>query len=322
MAQRILQPGEIESLAQRSIPRIRLPQPATLFARRAARLRELAEGSGIAEYLRFLAVLVDAQHAAVGRLSLSRPADEQLKRSAEHGMPPIPASSWPSDVRWSDTLKFICRLLRAQAGFPAPLAAILEKIEGADPSWIAAQVEALLQSDAESVEVAAAPLLMGALQVHGVVLAAAFSEDEVRPLDVLGVCPLCGTQPVASRVCANSPHQGYRYLHCALCATEWHLVRVQCSLCGASGKSIAYQSAILEGADAPGIAAEVAVRAETCEECHGYRKILYEEKDMRAEPLADDLATLSLDLLLGERGYHRADSNPLLWQARGRVPGQ
>jgi FdhE protein len=315
MAQRILQAGEIESLAQRSIPRVRLPKSATLFVRRAARLRELADGSGIAEYLHFLAALVDVQHAALGQLSLSRPADEALKRSAEHGMPPIPASSWASDQSWLDTQRFICRALRAGTGLPGPLRAIIERVENAAPAWITAQVDALLQSDTERVEAAAAPLLMAALQVHGVALAASFREDEVRPFDVPGLCPLCGTQPVASRVCAISPYQGYRYLHCALCATEWHLVRVQCSLCGASGKSIAYHSAIPDRADGPGIAAETAVRAETCEECHGYRKILYEEKDVQVDPVADDLATLSLDLLLSERGYHRADSNPLLWQA-------
>jgi FdhE protein len=315
MAQRILQAGEIETLAQRSIPRVRLPKSATVFVRRAARLRELADGSGMAEYLRCVAVLVDAQHAALGRLSLSRPADEAQKRSAEHGMPPIPASSW-LDQSWFDTLRFICRTLRAGSGLPEPLRAILEKLESTAPAWITAQVDALLQSDTGGVEATAAPLLMAALQVHGVALAAGFREDEVRLVDVPGLCPLCGTQPVASRVCATSPYQGYRYLHCALCATEWHLVRVQCSLCGASGKSFAYHSAIPERADEPGIAGEeTAVRAETCEECHGYRKILYEEKDVQVDPVADDLATLSLDLLLSERGYHRADSNPLLWLA-------
>jgi FdhE protein len=32
------------------------------------------------------------------------------------------------------------------------------------------------------------------------------------------------------------------------------------------------------------------------------------------EPVADDLATLALDLLMGEAGYHRGSTNPLLWQ--------
>jgi FdhE protein len=55
------------------------------------------------------------------------------------------------------------------------------------------------------------------------------------------------------------------------------------------------------------------VRAETCEQCRGYRKIMYQEHDTGVDPVADDLASLALDLLLGEQGYHRASGNPLLW---------
>ncbi len=32
------------------------------------------------------------------------------------------------------------------------------------------------------------------------------------------------------------------------------------------------------------------------------------------EPLADDLGSLALDLLMAVEGYQRAASNPLLWQ--------
>lgn len=315
MAQRILEPGEIEGLAQRSIPRIRLPAPATVFALRAARLRSLAPHTGIGAYLQFLAALVDAQHSALARVKLANPADADLERAAEHGMPPIPAAAWLSDPQWLETLNGLCASLAVQTELPAPVLEVIARIRSASPRWIAGQVEALLQNAHEGVEAASAPLLMAALQVHGVARAARFEADSVRPLDVAGLCPLCGTLPVASRVCANSPYQGYRYLHCALCATEWHLVRVQCSLCGASGKSIAYQSLSADSDDTPDRAAEAAVRAETCDACHGYLKILYEEKDMAIEPLADDLASLSLDLLLGASGYHRAGSNPLLWQA-------
>jgi FdhE protein len=317
MAQRILEPGEIESLAQPSIPRIRLPVPATLFVRRATRLRSLAPHTGIGAYLHFLATLVDAQHTALARIEFAMPAEADLRRAAEHGMPPIPAAAWPTDTQWLETLHSLCATVGARMDLPAPLAEVIATIRNAPPRWIAGQVEALLQVTDEHVEAASAPLIMAALQVHGVARAARFDPAAVRSLDVPGLCPLCGTLPVASRVCANSPYQGYRYLHCALCATEWHLVRVQCSLCGASGKSIAYQSASAASGDKPELAAEAAVRAETCDACHGYRKILYEEKDIAVEPLADDLATLSLDLLLGESGYHRASSNPLLWQAGG-----
>jgi FdhE protein len=154
---------------------------------------------------------------------------------------------------------------------------------------------------------------MAALQVHWVALAARFVAREVKALDVPGVCPLCGTLPVASMVCALPPYQGYRYLHCALCATEWHMVRVLCSHCGASGKDIAYHSVEAAGEKGTGEKGGGAVRAETCEQCHTYRKILYQEKDTGVEPVADDVASVALDLLLGEEGYHRASGNPLLW---------
>ena len=43
------------------------------------------------------------------------------------------------------------------------------------------------------------------------------------------VCPVCGTLPLLGIVRADGEHQGYRYLHCARCAIEWHFVRIQCS---------------------------------------------------------------------------------------------
>jgi FdhE protein len=315
MAQRILEPGEIETLAQRSIPRVRIPARTTVFARRAARLRHVGVRAGIGDYLRFLAVLVDAQHAALKDLSVSVPTPEHIKVSTEHGMPPIQPGAWPRGDAWFDTLRTLCEALAAHPEFPAGVAETTSRIRGASRGWIEGQADALLQSGDEAIDAPAAPIVMASLQVHWAAWAASFAADRVSPLDVPGICPLCGTQPVASVVYAQSPYQGYRYLHCALCATEWHMVRVQCTRCGASGKNIAYQSATIgTNPENDGGAAETAVRAETCEQCHGYRKILYQEKDSGVEPVADDLASLNLDLLLGERGYHRASGNPLLWQ--------
>jgi FdhE protein len=314
MAQRILEPGQIETLAQASIPRIRLPDRKLAFARRAARLRKLAEGAALGDYLHFLAALVDAQHAALARLSVPLPTAAHIAKSAEHCMPPIHASIWPRAPQWRQTLEFLCAALAAHAGFPAGVGNSVSAIRGATPAWIEAQATAILEAQSESVDIPVAPLVMAALQVHWVALAAHFVADQVSALDVPGVCPLCGTLPVVSMVCAQSPYQGYRYLHCALCATEWHMVRVLCSHCGASGKNIAYYS--LEGNAADKRSSEEggsAVRAETCEHCQGYRKILYQEKDTGVEPVADDVASIALDLLLAEEGYHRASGNPLLW---------
>jgi len=318
MAQRILEPGEIETLAQRSIPRVRLPARATVFVRRATRLRQLSASTAIGDYLRFLAELVDAQHSALADLSVSIPTPAHVEASAGHGMPPIQPAAWPRTDAWFETINGICSTLAAHAEFPSGVSEMIASIRRAPRDWIEAQADALLQCEDQAIDGAAAPVLMASLQVHWTALAASFTAEAVHALDVPGLCPLCGSQPVASVVYAQSPYQGYRYLHCALCATEWHMVRVQCSRCGASGKSIAYQSATMgANQENDGSAAEAPVRAETCEQCHCYRKILYQEKDPQVEPVADDLASLNLDLLLGQSGYHRASGNPLLWQPNG-----
>jgi FdhE protein len=53
--QRILEPSQIEALDQSAIPRVRLPERATLFATRAARLRQLAAHNPIGSYVRLMA---------------------------------------------------------------------------------------------------------------------------------------------------------------------------------------------------------------------------------------------------------------------------
>ena len=60
-----------------------------------------------------------------------------------------------------------------------------------------------------------------------------------------------------------------------------------------------------------------AVKAETCDECHTYAKMLYQAQDMKVDPFADDLATLGLDLLVGEAGWSR--HAPIRCCSSGRV---
>ena len=312
MVQRVLEPGQIETLAQRSIPRVRLPERGSVFAKRAARLRQLSVGASLGDYMKFLAVLVDAQQAALLKLTPALPTETEIARSGEHGMPPIQASVWLPRQTWRETLEFLCTEIAAHTSFPAGVGQSIAVIREAGPAWLEAQAMSILDAQSDAIDARTALFIMAALQVHGAALAAGFVAEKVNALDTPGICPLCGTLPVASMVCAQPPYSGYRYLHCALCATEWHMVRVQCTQCGASGKDIAYQSATSSTADGPDAGA-AAVRAETCEQCRGYCKILYQEKDPGVEPVADDIASVALDLLLGEAGYHRTRSNPLLW---------
>src|SRR5208282_6285424 len=93
--------------------------------------------------------------------------------------------------------------------------------------------------------------------------------------------------------------QGLRYLSCSLCASLWHMVRIKCSNCE-STRGINFYT--LEGSNG-------AVKAESCDDCDVYLKLLYLEKDSRMEPMADDLATLALDMLMDKEGKARRGPN-------------
>ncbi|HEY6942696.1 formate dehydrogenase accessory protein FdhE [Dokdonella sp.] len=318
MPQRILEPGQIETAGQRSPARVRLPVRERVFARRADRLRERSVDHPLAGYLQLLAAVCDAQQRALSAFEAVPLPTERLARAREHAMPPILATDRPPDSRWHGIVREIAASLDATAGLPGAVGDLAARLHGAPADWLERQADALLAVRDDAIDVAAAPVVMAALQVHFVAAAAAFTADDVPALDVRTVCPLCGSAPVASIVVAQGPHAGYRFLHCSLCATEWHRVRVQCTRCGAGGKDIAYRTlARCDAIDDIAVADAEAVRAETCDACRSYRKILYQERDAAVEPVADDLASLALDLLLADEGYHRASGNPLLWQGAG-----
>lgn len=310
---RILQPGEIEAHAQRAPPRIRLPGADGPFTARARRLRQLAapgaSGHAIADYLELTAVIAESQASALAATQVDRPTADEIGAARAHRMPVIHATGLARPPQWRTLALEISGSAAASPTAASPTAAsrvrdIDRRLRGLTVKELEAQADALLAARASEIDVAMAPFVMAALQVQWVALASRLSADSVATLDVPGVCPACGTLPVVSVVRADRTSQGHRYLHCGLCATEWHLVRVTCSQCQ-NTESIAYHS--IEGGSA-------AIRAESCDRCHTYRKILYQEKDADVEPVADDLASLALDLLMAEAGYHRGSGNPLLWQ--------
>jgi FdhE protein len=307
--QRILEPGQIESFAQGGIPRLRLPERERVFSARAARLRQQSEpgaiGHAIGDYLRLIAHLADAQQAALTNVDAKLPSAEQIASAREFRMPVIAAIGWRREDLWRQTLMSLCDSIAALPDIAGPARAMCDRLRTLEPEQLESQADALLAAEADAIDVVSAPFIMAALQVYWLDLASRLCIDNVHELDVPGVCPICGTLPVASVVRADPKSQGFRYLHCALCAAEWHMVRVKCSHCYTT-QGITYQS--IENGP-PGI------RAECCDTCHTYRKILYQERDGNIELVADDLASLPLDLLLSEAGYRRASANPFLLSA-------
>ncbi|MGE8317593.1 MAG: formate dehydrogenase accessory protein FdhE [Comamonas sp.] len=302
--QRILQPGDIESLDRTSFPRVVLPQPRTLFGERAARLLQLAEGNPIADYLRFVAQLVHAQHAAAQSLPLSAPDAALIARAQQFSMPLLPAAEH-LDPAWQQVLDTMLQALSGEHGLPAALQPLIAELQALDAAGRDAIANRLLTKELAARDVGLAPFVMAALQVVFAVRASRLDVADIPYTDPATVCPVCGGEPVAAVLRIGGQAAGHRYLHCGCCASEWHMVRVKCSHCE-STKGIHYQG-IDGGKDV--------VVAETCGECGSYRKLVNQEKDPFAEPLADDLATLTLDLLMSDTAFQRASGNPLLYVA-------
>ncbi|WP_054421184.1 formate dehydrogenase accessory protein FdhE [Achromobacter kerstersii] len=304
--QRILPRGEIEALDHNVIPRVSLPDRASVFATRAARLRQLAADSPVADYLLLMAQLVDAQQRALKDCAAPGASEDRLALAQAHGMPPLQAVGWPRDPMWRGILAQLVDDVARGQNVPAEAVDVCRALRRAvdeDPESLEDLAEAVLSEQDQGVDGAAAPFVMAALQVYWTDLASRFDDKQLPVVSPFGVCPVCASLPVASVVRVGGQYEGYRYLCCSLCATQWHMVRVKCSHCE-DVESVAYQA--IDGRSP-------AIKAETCDHCHTYRKIFYQDKDLYVEPVADDLASLMLDVLVGEAGYSRASGNPLLW---------
>lgn len=308
--QRILPRGEIEALDHNQLPRVVQPERTTVFASRAARLRQLAPESPLGAYLLLMARLADAQQQALAECAMPGASAQQLDLAQAHGMPPLQAVGWKRDPSWLTVQNAILNaIISAPQDVPPEALAVCEKIRGLmkdQPQAFEDLADALLAEQDVGVDSAMAPFVMAALQVVWTDLASRFDVQQLPVVSPFGVCPCCGGLPVASVVRIGGQRESYRYLSCTLCSTEWHLVRVTCSHCE-STEGIAYHS-IEGGSDA--------IKAESCDKCHTYRKIFYQEKDPYVEPVADDLASLTLDMLMGEEGYLRSSGNPLLWHSK------
>ncbi|QWT21395.1 formate dehydrogenase accessory protein FdhE [Bacillus sp. NP157] len=279
-----------------------LPVPARRFAATAARLDALATDHPLEAWLRFMAGLARAQHAvATDVVPHGDVAVDTVERLVEARLPPLAADGHPRHPSW---LRGLRALLDASAvdGLPDAAAEAIAALRAADDLALERQADAFLRGQVAPADVAAAVYVAAALQVYFTASAARLDPASLRLLEQRNLCPCCGSPSVAGVVTASGLTPGTRYLHCSLCSTAWNHVRAVCITCGATRKT-AVQG--IEGD--PGV-----VMAETCGECHTYSKLLYQLKDMQVDPVADDLASLGLDLLVAEAGFARHAPNPLL----------
>jgi len=256
-------------------------------------------------YLGFIALVSEAQQELLNHMPPVRlPSPETISQCNEHGMPPLNFQTHQRDQQWCNGLRHLLRdLSRRTEGQRRQVADALERSRD---DLYEAQASKLLAGVTFGLDVATAPLIGAGLQVYFTHLAIAMGASAFPRIDVATVCPCCGSRPTASIARIGAQEAGFRFLHCALCNAEWHMVRIKCSNCE-STKGIIYQVI-----DDGGPVDKKAVKAEVCEECGTYLKICYMDRDAQVDPVADDLASLSLDLLVADTGKNSSGVNFML----------
>ena len=282
-------------------PFVQLRDPVRQFSTRAERFRALAAGHDLEPYLLFLANLSDVQaRIQDGLPDPNMPSAEALARAQQHAMPPLDRNNFTAGLAFDAPLE---RLLSAAAtlDMPTPAQQALERLRAADAGARSVMIGNVL-ADAIPVEAIAEHVFVAAvLQVHYARQAKRLDPTALKPVGD-GACPCCGGPPVASVIVGWPGAHGARYCSCSLCGTLWNYVRARCTVCGSTEK-VSYRE--IEGGTGH-------IKAEVCESCRSYVKVLHLHKDPALNPVADDVASLGLDLLVRELGFWRGSVNPFL----------
>jgi FdhE protein len=280
---------------------ILLPDPAVRFTRTAERLERLSEGHPMEGWLDFMAKLARAQHRAASTLApLIAPDEAAVEQAVAARIPPISADGHRRDPAWRDGLALL--LDTVGGGLPSSAAAVATELRTRSAVSTETQADAFLRGAIDEKDAGSSLWIAAALQVYFTCLAGRLPVRALRLLEERSLCPCCGSTPSASLVTGAGQNPGARYLTCSLCSTAWNYSRAVCVACGGS-RTLAIRG--IEGDSG-------VVKAETCDECGTYSKMAYQAKDMQADPYADDLATLGLDVMVGEAGWARHAPNPLL----------
>lgn len=294
---RIIGPGQVEAPAAK-IRFLFLPGRG-IFARRAGRFRCLSDGNPLGDYFSFLALLSDAQQTTFDQfppVPLSGPEEQALCHY--QGMPLLGWQTWRRDPAWRWGLEMVLQQMK-EANLPKSANETITGLLQAGETALEEKADRILAGDMADISARELPFIAAALQVYWVHMASSLDAGAFAHLQQGGLCPVCGSHPNAGIVGAAGERQGLRYLSCSLCSSQWHMVRLKCSDCGAT-EGISFYT--LEGSNG-------AVKAESCNGCDSYLKLLYLGKDHQMDAMADDLATLALDMLMDEQGKARKGAN-------------
>ena len=299
MSIKILSESEIKQAANSfQTPAVLFANPKNLYQRRAKRLRDLAQKHPLSDYLLFAADIVESQLSTLEKNPLPPQQFEQL-----NDIEPLNAKTFKRNSIWREYLTEILDEIKPKAN--EQVAATIEFLEKASSTELDEMANKLLAQEFNLVSSDKAVFIWAALSLYWLQAAQQIPHNsQVENAENLHHCPVCGSLPVTSIVQIGTS-QGLRYLHCNLCESEWNLVRAQCTNCNSHDKLEMWS-----------LDEELAlVRAETCGSCESYLKIMFQEKDPHVEPVADDLASIFLDIEMEEKGFARSGLNPFVFPA-------
>lgn len=269
--------------------------PKTVYHRRAQRLLSLAKDSPLADYFELCRRVVAIQ----ARLAAEADFGQLLAWGKDEAIP-LSHLGLEADSYWQGLLQQLLSDLLPQVD--EDMARVLRLLMQQSPEQLTSWGSALRQGHMSEVPARFSLFIWAAMGVYWSHWAPmVIKRIDQRKVVQQNLCPICGCHPVAS-VIVDQPRAGLRYLHCSLCESEWHNIRAHCTSCGQD------KGTTLWSFDDT----QAQVRIESCDECHGYTKMLFVEKSPLMDVAADDLATLMLDSELNAKGFGATTVNPLL----------
>lgn len=295
-AVKLIQPGEIQGMPDDDTPLLVLADAKSLFTDRAARLDHLASVEDGSVWLKFCAQLTRAQLASIDLVDKTPVPEHIAQESFKHHVPPLSITTWQAGPDFEAVLNSICAYLLRQE-LSDKVKSVVDALMNVVSKDLIAQAHAMLEADDSQVSAEFAPFIGAALQVIWTVRAKQFESLTALHTGESGLCPVCGSHPVASTI-RMGDRSGHRYLNCSLCAAEWYAPRARCTNCDTPKEVSMF-----------GRSRDDAVQGECCDDCKGYLKLMLQSKDPLVDAMTDDLATYSLDVALAEEGYLRTCRN-------------
>lgn len=283
-------------------PLLLFPRLHHLYLRRAARLRTRAAKNPLGDYMRFAAVIAEAQEIVLYDHPLQMDMHRCLTEATSNDKPPLSILFMPRQVHWQRLLHSLIAEMKPEMDGQA--LAVIENLEKTCSQELEALASAMLNYNFAKVSSEKAPFIWAALSLYWAQMAALIPGHIRTEADAFCLlCPVCGSVPVCGMVHIDIDDGNQQYLHCNLCESEWLLAADRCSHCGHDHDLHCWS---LDGTTS-------VVKAESCGNCQSYLKLLYQQYDPAAEPIADDLATLILDARMEQEGFVRHGQNPFLF---------